>query len=407
MIGVCWRSLPVGNLEKETFQEIWNNKNIRRMRYQLLNNERPQECVNCWKMEDAGAVSYRMKINQESGAKERKFCDHLKEFDEKTMKMPYKIPYAEIRLSNKCNLHCRMCSPRFSSCWEEDWGKNKRLREYIKENANFAYNSYMLNSKTEAHGSGTVEKIQNFIKDNSKYLKYLMIGGGEPMLQDNHYKVLDFLKDNRKQITLEYTSNLSTLNKDDKSVLDYWPYFKKIELKVSLDGDPEIYSYIRRKGNYKIPANNIKKIIQSMDSKQLRVCLTCTTSVYNIERLPETMNWFTELGGWAHTSLVLYPEFLSVQILPSELKNKITNKINLFLSDLDNNINWNKNEIWNKNEMREIQKRRIKEFVINCINFMNGKDRSGLWKTFLGFNNVIDKKKNSILNIYPHWKKYC
>ena len=30
MIGTCWRSLPVGDLDKETFQEIWNNDNINR-----------------------------------------------------------------------------------------------------------------------------------------------------------------------------------------------------------------------------------------------------------------------------------------------------------------------------------------------------------------------------------------
>lgn len=405
-IGTCWRALPVGDLNKETFEEIWNNENIRRVRRQLLNNERPHECNNCWKLEDSGAVSYRMNINYNKNAKERKFCNHLKELDEENMVMPYKIPYTEIRLSNKCNLHCRMCGPRFSSCWEQSWKKNDKLKDYIKKYAMNSYGSYELKDKTGDIGSKTNKKILDFIKDNTRYLKYLMIGGGEPVLQKSHYEILKFLKPYSEKVDLEYTSNLSQLSDGKNSVLDYWPIFKSIYLKVSLDGDKSIYSYIRRNGDPNLISKNIDKVMNRMDGKRIHLSLTCTTSVYNIERLPEAMNWFVELGGWVHTSLVLFPEFLSVQILPSELKKRISKKIDLFLSDLENNIKWDSNKKWKNEEFKKLQKERIVEFVKNCVVFMNGKDRYENWKVFLGFNDILEDRKDSILKIYPHWKKY-
>jgi radical SAM protein with 4Fe4S-binding SPASM domain len=405
-IGTCWRAMPIGDLNKETFEEIWNNKNIRRVRRQLLNNERPHECHNCWKIEDSGAVSYRMKINHEKNAKERSFCEHLHELNEKSMEMPYKIPYTEIRLSNECNLHCRMCGPRFSSCWEKSWQKNPELREYIKRHASNSYGSYGLKDETGKFNSNTNKKIFNFIKANTLHLKYLMIGGGEPVLQKGHYDILKFLEPHSKNITLEYTSNLSQLSDGNNSILNYWPNFKSIHLKVSLDGDREIYPYVCRNGNSELVSNNIKEVMNKMDNKKIYLSLTCTTSVYNIERLPEAMNWFIELGGWVHTSLVLFPEFLSVQILPSELKKKITKKIDLFLSDLRNNIKWDSNKKWENKEFKKLQKKRIVEFVQNCVNFMNGENRSENWRVFLGFNDILDGRKNSILKIYPHWKKY-
>jgi organic radical activating enzyme len=406
MIGACWRSLPVGDLQKESFEEIWNNKNIRRIRKQLLNNERPPECINCWKLEDGGVDSYRIRINTLESSKEKAFCDYLSELNEKDYNMPYKISYIELRLSNKCNFHCRMCSPRFSSNWEKEWGNNKKLRDYIKSKAPKSYNSFKLEDKSKNKKNNSKEKILELVRSNAKYIKYLMIGGGEPMLIDEYYEILDILKPYGKNIELEYTSNLNALGYKNKKILDYWPYFKKIFLKVSVDGDRFLYPYIRRNASVKKLEKNIRVIEENINQRKLRLALTCTTSVYNIERLPEALKWFTELGVWVHTSLVLYPDFLSVQIMPKKLKKEITKKIEDFLLNLEKNIDWSKHKNWKNKGRKKRQKEIIKEYAKDCINFMNSKDRSESWKVFLGYNDILDNKKNSILDIYPHWEKY-
>lgn len=403
-IGTCWRSQPIGNLDKESLEEIWNNEKIKKVRKKMLHGERPEECAACWNLEDSGALSYRQQTTVDLYSKERNFSGILEDLDKKTMQMPFKVPYMEVRLSNKCNLCCRMCSPRFSSQWEREWNENKKLRDFIAKKTPKSSNTYI--KKAEITNSRYAKKkLFSFLKKSAPHLRYLMFGGGEPLISNEHYRVLDLLSPYAKNISLEYTSNLTNLRHQDKNILDYWPYFKHVNLKISLDGDPLIYSYIRRNGNAKLPAKNIAFIREKMPPEKIRIRTTCTTSVYNIARLPEIMNWFTKLGSIVHTSIVSYPEFLSVQVLPQKLKEKINIKIDKFLSDLDNNIDWLAHPRWN-NENKKTQKKHILLYVKNCQNYMNGKDDSKRWQTFLEFDDILSNKKNSILDIYPEWREY-
>ena len=43
-IKVCCRSQPIGWIQNETLEEAWNNDTMRKVRRQVLNNERPDVC---------------------------------------------------------------------------------------------------------------------------------------------------------------------------------------------------------------------------------------------------------------------------------------------------------------------------------------------------------------------------
>ncbi len=406
-IGTCWRALPVGDLEKESLERIWNNENIKRVRHQLLNNERPAECQACWLLEDNGSSSYRDQTTLTGQDKEEKMAaDLMPELDMGNMSLPYRVPYAEIRFSNLCNLRCRMCSPRFSVQWDKEWKNNHKLRTFIEKNDPRSLNGYISVSRVDANDNTIRAKLLDFLEKSAPHLRYVMFGGGEPLLQRDHYRALEILKPYAKNITLEYTSNLTRLDRHKNQIFKYWPLFKHIDLKVSLDADRIIYTYIRQNSRVAWPEKNIKTIQEIIDPEKIRICATCTTSVYNIERLPEAMNWFTELGCWAHASIVSYPKFLSVHILPKELKAKINKKIDLFLSNLDSDLNWLVHPLWKDKGNREKQKELIKQYVMSCRNYMNGSHDQKRWKVFLNFDDILSEKQNSILDIYPRWEKF-
>jgi radical SAM protein with 4Fe4S-binding SPASM domain len=61
-ICACCRSHPVGFIDKEKLEDIWNNDTMKRIRKQVLNNERPSECEPCFSLEDQGVESLRQRF---------------------------------------------------------------------------------------------------------------------------------------------------------------------------------------------------------------------------------------------------------------------------------------------------------------------------------------------------------
>ena len=56
-IQVCCRSHPIGFIQYNTLEEIWNNENMCRIRNQGLTNESPKECEPCFNLGDQGVES--------------------------------------------------------------------------------------------------------------------------------------------------------------------------------------------------------------------------------------------------------------------------------------------------------------------------------------------------------------
>ena len=64
-IQVCCRSHPIGNVQCQSLEDIWNNNTMKRIRQQVLNNERPKECEPCFSLEDQGVESLRQRHIEE------------------------------------------------------------------------------------------------------------------------------------------------------------------------------------------------------------------------------------------------------------------------------------------------------------------------------------------------------
>ena len=93
--------LPDVNLD-----DLWNQDEFQSVRDQFLRNERPTGCKACWDEEAAGMKS--MRLVREHGGKEHPhatFYHHVPRLYPKTL---------DLKLSNLCNLKCRICTPFLS-----------------------------------------------------------------------------------------------------------------------------------------------------------------------------------------------------------------------------------------------------------------------------------------------------
>lgn len=383
-IKVCCRSHPIGYIQKESLEEIWNNESMRRIRHQVLNDERPPECEPCFSLEDQGVESLRQRhikgiipearINLYPNA-----LDNLTE----DYTMPFEIPTIEIKLNNLCNLKCRMCHPMDSTSWN-DWDKVEEF--YIKENnflpkkiteLNLLNKPYLQEFDDNPNWWNSFEKI-------IPYLKRAEFAGGEPLMDPQHYRILDILAPYGEQMEIKYATNLSTLGKNNRNVFDYWPKFKSVAVNVSIDGIGDSYEYVRGNARWSELIHNIKQI-QSLPNIS-RIVGAVAVQVSNALVLHKMIEYFlNDLKIVFYTNMVNYPNVLSIQTLPLELKNTVKN--NLL------NVKDRLGEFILVKEHPKLLT--ITESQIDgIINFMFAADKHHLWKDTIEFNKRLDISRN-------------
>jgi len=133
-VKVCCRSQPVGWIQNESLEEIWNNDQMREVRRQVLNNERPTVCVPCFDLEDQGVESLRQRHikNTFPDSRVNLYPTALDSLHD-DYSMPFELPTIEIKINNLCNLKCRMCNPLDSTQWK-DWSS---VVEFYREENNY------------------------------------------------------------------------------------------------------------------------------------------------------------------------------------------------------------------------------------------------------------------------------
>ena len=392
-VSACWRYPDrIGDYTNESIIEIWNGDKLKTLRKQLLNGERPEGCRSCWDMEDSGVKSTR----QQTAEDYKKIIDF--ETVKETIANDYSMPLGnlksvEVRFDNICNLMCRHCSPDYSSVWEVAVKRDEALNKKMIQLGTFR--------KQEEHVKLN-DRIIDEIGSLSDNLVEVMLAGGEPLYHDKHYKFIESLLPNANKIMLSYNSNLTTLEYKGKNILDLWKNFRRVLLRVSIDGDRDCYQYVRVHNDLDKVERNIAQVIELPNAK---VNATCTTSLLNITRLTSIVEYFLSLGAYFHTSIVQYPRALNPKLLPQELKDKVTADWTAWIKDIDNNIA--KNVKYTNNIDLELHKKSVLKFGNQVVDYMNSADWHNHWPEFVDYTNTLDAHlKTDILDVYPEFNNY-
>jgi radical SAM protein with 4Fe4S-binding SPASM domain len=389
-VGACWRYPDrIGDYRSQTLSEIWNSDETRELRRAVLNDERPTGCRSCWDFEDSGVASTRQTCNETYKESYKIDFDEVVNKVSEDYSMPYEPQSIEIRFDNTCNLRCRHCSPTYSSQWEVLAFKDSEVKTFFIK-----------------HGAGRLEKkhislpersFEEF-KNSIPHLKEVLVAGGEPLQQKRHWEMIEAMTDHADHITLSYNSNLVSLGIGNYNVLDHWPKFKKIILRVSIDGDDKTFSYFRTNGDIHKIVENVQKLHELTN---IEMSLTTTVSIYNITRLVDIVKFVNNAGGLFHTSLVQYPRAINPKVLPTDIKAKITQDWNNFKLTLDDPVLWTHRQ-WSKEKLVAQQKRRIVRYGDYAVNYMNAEDYSTDLSETVEYINFMDKQNGtSFVEVYP------
>lgn len=370
-VGPCCyfdEHFSIGNLSEEKINDVINSASMMELRKKMMSGKRPKSCNNCWHKEDNGIVSAR----QEANITWKKYTHLVEQTEPNGYFSDFKLRYLDFRFSNTCNLKCRMCSGKLSSSIAQEdfvlYHDNKNIElKLSKDNIN-----------------NTLE----FIKNNINNLDQIYFAGGEPILINEHYEILNLLIDNKRtDIPIYYNTNLTRLSYKKHNVLDYWRQFSNISIGASIDLIGAQAEYVRSGTDYEELERNYEKI-----KSLVNFSITSIVHLLNIFNLPKLQQHWIDSKKLSPNALsfniLTTPAHMTLQVLPSEYKNKVTDYVTEHIQWLQNNGSTNLIGSWQ-----------------DVLQYMNASDQSHLLTEFFRLNDNRDQYRNEVFEeIFPEYK---
>jgi len=300
-----------------------NSDLLSQQRKMLANSERPDSCKWCWSYEDQGLESLRT----ESLALDwwQPYKDHINAHTDLSTGVYHHEPvYFDLKLGNKCNLACRMCSPESSSLIEKEVDDNQSL---------FEYHPYALDDlkfvKKHFTDDQRIDMVFDAIKsiDDMVEIKFT---GGEPFLNQRIPEFIDHCISQgiADRIKIHFTSNLTVL---PDRLLEKLKHFKWSCVNVSMEGIESTYEYIRYPSTWSKFLKNWNKLMSS----KIHTHVIYSVNSLVICDMPEWLSWIeSQRVSWAPNP-VMDPPWYHTKVIPQTLKHTINQQLTGRSRDVD------------------------------------------------------------------------
>ncbi len=293
---------PVGNCRTNTLEEIWKDSPMQQLRADMLSETPNPACGRCYEQEQSGFFSGRKSANKHHGHQIKKLDDN-----------PFEMTYWDIRFSNLCNLKCRSCGHIFSSQWYQDQAK-------------LAGGDWKDRNQVLNYAGRTETDMWEQLLPHMDYVEQIYFAGGEPLLMEEHYRILDELvRRERFDVRLIYNTNFTHTDLKGKSVFEYWKLFKSVSVGASLDGSGKYGEYIRKGTRWdQVEKNRVEmlKICPDVD-----FYISPTLSIMNAWHLPDFHKDWISRGlikpQDLNVNILQDPPFYRVDIAPIKYKQLI------------------------------------------------------------------------------------
>ena len=301
--------LPIGNTQDQSLQEIWNGEQLRNIRLNMLQDKPSKECRRCYELEESGMSTLR------TGSLKNypKHWDKVNATEEDGSAGDVNMAYLDIRFSNLCNLKCRSCGPQFSSSWFED---HKQIYGKLDHPKILKVRDDMKNFMDEL--DPLLESVER-----------VYWAGGEPLITDEHYRILDkWITMGKRDVAMDYTTNFTQMRFKKKTAFEYWNAFDSVRVAASLDANHARGEYLRKNMDWAQVVQNRRDMIEQCP--QVYFEITPTVSVYNVLNLPDFHKEWIEEGLLEpeniRINILLDPTYMRLQILPPWIKDRVRSR---------------------------------------------------------------------------------
>ena len=360
---------PVGDLNNSSMEEVFNGKDMREMRLNMLSNKTSRQCGKCYDQEKSGFFSLRLSSNKHFGHNigmiDNTQADGTADFV---------IKYWDIRFSNLCNFACRSCGTWFSSNWYED---HKKLTGKPPDHA-----------KIMKVGR-TADDIWDQMLTQFDHVEQFYFAGGEPLIMEEHYKILKEL-DRRKMyhVRLIYNTNFSKLTFKDMDVLELWNKFDSVSVGASLDAMGPRAEYMR-KGTVWSDIETNRRRMQEV-CPQVDFYISATVGLINALHVVDFHRTWSEQGYIKpqdfNFNLLQFPFWQRIDLLPESMKQQVKEKY-------ESHIAWLK--------PRDHLTRAIKGFQSGLDYMMRRDNFKNIEEFKSGMKKIDDIRNENILETFP------
>ena len=305
-----------------TFEEAW--KHWDELREQMIRGEKPDRCQKCWKTEDSLGSSRRHWIFEKVQNKPNPY--------EYQAEAPMNLRHMDLNFGNTCNLKCRMCGSWGSTHWFKE---DKKLQ---------AINPEFVRNISDSRPLTIDPSVYKNMEDKLSKMERIDFKGGEPLMQDGMYEVLQMLVDNGSapNVELGYVTNGT---KTPERLKELWPHFKKVTLNISIEATGKLYQYIRGSETQTIEQleQNLHWYDQFENVKGHFSVAISTYSIFDLQNLADwiervTSNlkqWKTEVANRTSDSvhwyekpnqfqiMVVTPRYLDPNNMPPHIKKRV------------------------------------------------------------------------------------
>jgi len=302
------RDFRMGSLRDSSLKEIWNNEKMRELRRNMIEGKECSYCTSCYKEEEIGKISSRQDFNS-FWIDHHKYVEETKE--DGTFER-FNLVYWDFRLNNVCNFRCRMCGPGYSSSWDQEMRKKFNIEgEYPKIDVDMVHED--------------IEPLYDIVEN-------VYFAGGEPLISDHHYKILNKLieKGRNKKVDICYNTNFSTLKYKDNDVLHLWKQFPKLNISVSFDGTERRGEIIRKGFDWQKFLDNFKMFRNKFPNKRIKINFVIQAlNCFHVMDAQKELYLRGIITDWDDFELCTLhnPDMLSVLILDSESRKLLGEKI--------------------------------------------------------------------------------
>ena len=353
------KAQSVGNSKEQSLSEIFNNPAMRKLRTDMLSNNRVSGCKTCKKNP---AVRKNANIDYMSSIKNTIDTDDTGYFE-------YRHIAWDVRFDNLCNLKCRTCHEGSSTSWFKDTvslGQSKYGIQLLKPDGIFE--QYM-------------EHIDN--------VEQIYFAGGEPLIIEECWDILrELIERKHTNVKLVYNTNLTKLTFKKQHIFDYWRQFKEVHVGASLDAMHERASYWRSGTKWKVIEENRKEMINS--GLNIGFSIDATVSLVNALHIVDFhREWVDKeliTAGQFNPKVLVAPTVFSLHQAPPTLKTQIYKKIS-------KHIEW----LYTMNDT-ENTSIAYKEIINALETSTNEFNYTGFWNKI----NEVDKLRNEkLLTVFP------
>jgi MoaA/NifB/PqqE/SkfB family radical SAM enzyme len=315
------------NLDGALFVPSAGDDVFAEIKQQQLEGEWPSACYRCWKEEQNGGQSERLRAFAEIPQ------DRFENFvlDQTIAEFEFRIKF-----SNLCSLACRSCSASESSTFAK----------IVNADTDKLYEIDI--SDNDAHWQFVVTRIPELIKKAEHFFVHFI--GGETLMQPGMTRLLQWMVRTKlaPRVNIRLTTAM-TVNPSDE-LMSLLTKFNSVDINLSIDSVGENYQYVRWPARFSKIETNLDTLIgygaklTVKNGRKIRIPKwKCAVSpVFSLNNIFYIDNWLDYWHQWYQQHGIVFHNFvanltmqtnhLDVQALPAQYRPQLAESLRSCLS---------------------------------------------------------------------------